>query len=408
LGGTVTRGRRRPALWAPLGALACLTVTALVGIPAAPAHAETTSLPGTMSTDAQDTSSFAVHVPSGVEVREIDGVVTMPEVVQGGSITFRVNGAVRTTVPSALYQKVEIPVTPADVIADGTIGLTLTTEGPAVAGATCVPSGGVASMRKIELVYRGTEVAPTTVADFFPASSSGITVVIPENADSDMITAGLTAVAALAYRYDDDTPVSLSLTVPPPETATASQRIVALVAGRVGEVTTAVSTTSGIPMLTLTGTDDALVDAARALSTDLLGLSGTDAQDLSQEAKPRSTAKTRTLEDLGVDSLAISGYGSVTQHFELRQDSFGVPVASMKLHLVGSHTAFAEGSGARLDVRANGDLVGSAVLGDEAGFDLPVQIPAGKLRSVNDIELTLNALAPDGSACTPTRRARAH
>ena len=354
-----------------------------------------------MSTAVESTSSFAVHVPSGVEVRSIDGAVTMPEVVEGGTITFRINGAVRTSVPSALYQKVEIPVTPADVIANGTIGLTMSTEGPAAAGATCLPAGGVASMRKIELTYRGAEVAPTTVADFFPPSSAGFTVVIPENADADMITAGLTAVDALAYRYDDDTPISLSLTAPPPETATASQRVVALAPGRPGEVTTAVSTTSGIPMLTLTGTGDSLVDAARALSTDLLGLSGTDAQDLSQQIKPRSTAKTRTLDDLGVDSLAITGYGSVTQQFELRQDSFGEPVSSMKLHLEGSHTAFAAGSGARLDVRANGDLIGSAVLGSEAGFDLDAQLPAGKLRSVNDIELTLNALAPDGSACTP-------
>ena len=50
-------------------------------------------------------------------------------------------------------------------------------------------------------------------------------------------------------------------------------------------------------------------------------------------------------------ALALSGYGSVTQQFELRQDSFGVPVSSMDLHLEGSHTAFPEASGARLDVR---------------------------------------------------------
>ena len=97
----------------------------------------------------------------------------MPEVVEGGTVTFRINGAVRETVPSALYQKVRIPVDPADVIADGTIGLTMTTEGPLAAGATCVPPGGVASMRKIELDYRGTEVAPTSVADVLPADVGG-------------------------------------------------------------------------------------------------------------------------------------------------------------------------------------------------------------------------------------------
>ena len=177
--------------------------------------------------------------------------------------------------------------------------------------------------------------------------------------------------------------------------------MVALVDGPPGEVTTAVSTTSGIPMLTLTGAGDALVDAARVLSTDVLGLSGSDPENLSQEVKPRSTAKTRTLEDLGIDSLALTGYGSVTQQFELSQDSFGVPVSSMDLHLEGSHTAFAEASGARLDVRVNGDLVDSAVLGEEATFDLDAHVPSSKLRSVNDVELTLNAVAPDGSACTP-------
>ena len=173
------------------------------------------SMPGTMTTATQAESSFAVHVPVGVDVRAVNGVVTEPEVVEGGTVTFRVNGAVRKTVPSALYQKVRIPVEQADVIADGTIGLTMSTERPATPGATCVPAGGVASMRKIELDYRGTETAPTTVADFFPSTPAGVTVVIPEDADPAMITAGLTAVAALAYRYDDDTPVNLSLNVPP-------------------------------------------------------------------------------------------------------------------------------------------------------------------------------------------------
>ena len=392
--------RRRLGAWALVGLLATLSSASFVVLPAGPARADLTAVPGIMSTAAQNTSSFAVPVPEGVEVRAITGVVTMDEVVEGGTITFRINGAVRETVPSALYQKVRISVDPADVVADGTVGLTMTTEGPLQAGATCVPAGGIASMRKIELDYRGAEIAPTAVAGFFPATSAGITVVIPDDAGTEMITAGLSAVAALAYRYDD-APITLGLTVPAAGTASASQRVVALVEGPPGEVTTAVSTTSGIPMLTLTGAGDALVDAARVLSTDVLGLSGSDPENLSQEVKPRSTAKTRTLEDLGIDSLVISGYGSVTQQFELSQDAFGVPVSSLDLHLEGSHTAFPDASGARLDLRVNDDLVDSAVLGEEATFALDAQVPSGKLRSVNDVELSLNAVAPDGSACTP-------
>ena len=91
----------------------------------------------------------------------------------------------------------------------------------------------------------------------------------------------------------------------------------------------------------------------------------------------------------------------MSQQVELRQDSFGQPVDSMKVHLEGTHTAFTDGGGARLDVRANGSLVGSATLGSESTFVVDFTIPASKLRSVNDLTLTLNALAPDGSACTP-------
>lgn len=400
--GAVEQRRRRGAARALAGVLALAGwVPAAMTVTTVPAVADTTAVPGTMSTAAQDTSAFDIPVPPGVTVRAITGVLTMPEVVQGGSVTFRVNGAVRKTVPSALYQKVRIPVAPRDVIADGTIGLTMATEGPAPAGAACVPAAGVASIRKIALDYRGAEVPPASLAEFFPPSSPGITVVIPEDADSGMITAGLTAVAALVARYDDDTPVNLALTVPDPATASAGQRVVALAAGPRGDVTTAISTASGIPMLTLTGTGDDLVDAARALSTDALGLSGTDAQNPSLQTKPRSTDTTRTFDGLGLGDVTLSGYGSVTRQVELRQDAFGAPVSSMRLHLEGSHTAFSSGSGARLDVRANGDLIGSTVLGDEATFSVDVRVPAAALRSVNEIDLTLNALAPDGSACTP-------
>ena len=112
MGGTRAHARRRRAAWVcSLRSRACRPPRCSA-VPAGPAQADVTSVPGTMSTAAQNTSSFAVPVPQGVEVRAINGVVTMPEVVEGGTITFRVNGAVRQSVPSSLYQKVRIPVRP--------------------------------------------------------------------------------------------------------------------------------------------------------------------------------------------------------------------------------------------------------------------------------------------------------
>ena len=71
--------------WALVGLFATVASASFVAFPAAPAQADITAVPGTMSTAAQNTSSFAVPVPAGVEVRAITGVVTMTEVVEGGT-----------------------------------------------------------------------------------------------------------------------------------------------------------------------------------------------------------------------------------------------------------------------------------------------------------------------------------
>jgi hypothetical protein len=372
----------------------------LLATPAA-SHADTALVPGTMASNDVGSSSFSVPVPPGVVPSAISAILTQPELVEGGSVVFAVNGRPVLAVPSTLYRKVAIPVTPADVVADGTIGLTISTTGVAVAGASCTPPAGTAALRRIALQYTGAETAPTSVGTFLPPSSAGVTVQIPSDADESTITAGLTAVAALAVKYPDDTPLSLTLSTPAATKVVATQRLVVLAPGPAGAVSTALSSTNGVPTLTLTGSGDALVAAARALSTDSLGLSGSTSQNPSQQAKPRNTATTRTLGSLQAGDLTLTGYGSVTRSFELRQDSFGQPVDSMDVHLEGTHTAFAEASGARLDVRANGALVASKNLGQESSFSLDFKVPANDLRSVNDLTLTLNALAPDGSACTP-------
>ncbi|MXG92005.1 cellulose biosynthesis cyclic di-GMP-binding regulatory protein BcsB [Nocardioides flavescens] len=377
-----------------------LSVGLVLATPAA-SQADSALVPGTMSSDNVGTSTFSVPVPSGVVPSAISAILTQPALVEGGTVVFSVNGRPVLSVASTLYRKVSIPVTPADVVADGTIALSVSTAGVAAAGATCTPPAGTAALRRIALQYTGVETAPTSPGTFFPPSSAGVNVQIPQDADQATITAGLTAVAALAVQYDDDTPIALVTKTPASTKVVATQRLVVLTPGPAGEVNAEVSSTNGVPTLTLTGSGDALVAAARALSTETLGLSGTSAQNPSQQAKPRNTATTRTLGSLQVGDLTLSGYGSVTRDLELRQDSFGQPVDSMKVHLEGTHTAFAEGSGARLDIRANGALVASQNLGQESAFSVDFSVPANELRSVNDLSLTLNALAPDGSACTP-------
>jgi hypothetical protein len=47
----------------------------------------------------------------------------------------------------------------------------------------------------------------------------------------------------------------------------------------------------------------------------------------------------------------------------------------------------------------NGELVGSKTLDDTGVLDLDFTVPAGKLRSVNELQLVLSAVTPDGLPC---------
>lgn len=385
-----------------LGVGCAVLGAALGGVPAA---AEDTEVPGTMSTTAVNTSRFDVPVPPGVVPRAITAVMTMPELVDDGEVVFRVNGRVAETVDSKLYTQVRIPVTAADVIANGTIGLTMSSLGPPIAD-TCRPAAGEAALRKITLVYSGQERAPTSLANFFPPASSRIYVLISADADDDLLEAGIAAVAALRSRYPDTTEIELGTLEDAPRRVVASQRVVVLSAGRPGEVTTDVSTApgSGVPVLTIAAVGEDLGAAARALALttggDSLQLANDpDAEGISGQLGSREPDLERSLADLGTGEVALSGYGVTSQVVEIPQDTFSSTVSEIAVHLQGAHSAVTDPDRARIDVRMNGELVGSKTLDDTGVLDLDFTVPAGKLRAVNELQLVLSAVTPEGLPC---------
>lgn len=390
----------------PLAAAVLATALSGVALTSTTAAADDAAIPGELSSTTVNTTRIDVPVPAGVTPRAIEGVLTMPEVVNNGVVTFRINGRIAKSVPSTLYAKVRIPVTSADVIADGTIALTIASQGPAIQN-LCRPAAGEATFRKITLDYRGTETPPTTLATFFPTTSAGFDVVIPEDAGDDVIEAGLAAVSAVASRYPEGTPIRLTS---PAELAAAgagvaSQRVVVLEEGRPGDITTTIETAAGgIPTLTVSATGDDLGNAARALAlpqgSDTLQLADDpEVEGLNGQLGQREPDLEITLADAGVADVALSGYGTTSQLVTIPQDAFSSPVSSLAVHLEGAHSAVADPDRARLDVRMNGELVGSQSLDDTGDLSVDFTIPAGRLKSVNRLELVLSAITPDGLPC---------
>ena len=289
----------------------------------------------------------------------------MPEVVDGGVVTFRVNGRVAQTVPSTLYQKVRIPVDPADVIADGTIGLTMTTAGPGRRGRHLRPRRrGRVDAQDRARATGARRSPPTTVGRLLPADlgrDHGRRS--PRTPTPTCSPPASTAVAALAYRYADDTPIELAASrcprPRPPRPASAWWRWSRVDAG---EVTTARVDHVGHPDADARPAPASPSSTPRALSRPTRSACrGTDAgEPVPGDQAAQHRARPAPSPTSGIDEVALTGYGSARpSSSSCAQDSFGVPVSSMDLHLEGSHTAFAEGSGARLDVRVNGALVDS-------------------------------------------------
>lgn len=393
------------ALTRPAAVLAIGLCWALLGV--GPAQAESTTVPGAVNTSAFSTSSMTIAVPDGVTPSAITGVLTMPQIINGGTVEFRVNGRVVKSIASTLYAKVSLPVTRADVIANGTMALTVRSLGPFVEAAGCRPTAGAATFRKVALTYRGTETAPTTLAQFFPPSSTRLDVVIPTDADQALEQAGLAAVAALSSRYPDGTDIRLTPASDAPIRGKASQRIVAFETGRAGEITSDVTTAPGrVPTLTIAATGDDLAAAARALALDPNGDTLALADDpnlngLTSSLGTRDPALEQSLADLGLSELSPKGYGTVSHVLRVPQDAFSSPITAIDVHLEGAYSAVADPNLARLDVRMNGELVGSQALDQSGLLEMDFAIAEGRLRSINTMEFQLNALTPTGQPCAP-------
>jgi hypothetical protein len=379
--------------------LACATTAiacCLVGAPLNTAHADETPLSSTVSASAWDTQAVDIPIPVGVNPRAITGTLTVDDTIQG-SVALLVDGRTVARVPSLRSQEVRIPV--GDVDGDHVINLGLRFDVPTRIS-DCQMSPPTATLARLALVYSGKETVPTTVADFFPVVSPRIDVVVADNATDDLLEAALVAVAALSWRYPTDTTIALHSKGDTLPRTGAGQRVVRIAAGE-GDVRTSISNRFGLPTLSLSGSGGAIVAAARALGASQLALADAPSTvGLSQTGHDKTPDTTRTLKDLGVRQIKLSGYGRSASYLGVKQDAFGGPISSLRLHVVGTHTDIASRARAQLDIYLNGFLIESVALDDDPQLDLDISAGASLLRAESGLEFILSAL-PVGDVCLP-------
>jgi hypothetical protein len=344
----------------------------------------------------QNEQTLVVPVTAGLEPTRVTGTIAVsgkPE----GTVRATVNGRVILEANAATNIALDAAVSNADVTAQQlTVGLQFI---PATQ-TMCVVSNATATLNNVVVDFSGTAKVPTTVGEFFPASIPAVVLPVPADPGADVSAAIMTASAAMSQRYPDAAVTVVSEAELAAGTAglPAGSRILSVVADQ-GETSTKLGTSAGLPQLILSGHDEPLRTAARALASDKTALAVTSSVTGLTSALPAAPGLTQSLKDLGSTTLKLSGYGTPESYVGVTQSQFGGPVSSVKVQLKGTHTAVPDNAQAQISVFWNDYLLSSKNLDGGDTFTVDADVPAGQLQAKNGLRIRLAAL-PAGGDCT--------
>ncbi|MEV7661481.1 cellulose biosynthesis cyclic di-GMP-binding regulatory protein BcsB [Paenarthrobacter sp. NPDC089316] len=381
---------------------ACTATLAVSAVAAPMAHAEPGK--GAVVRPSSSVSAMAgqveqtvvVPVTAGLEPTRVKGSIVVagkPE----GTVRATVNGRVILEAQAATTVALDQAVNSADVVNQQlTVGLQFI---PATQ-TMCVISNATATLNNLAVDFSGTAEVPTTVGGFFPVSVPAIVLPVPADPGADVSAAIMAASAAMTHRYPD---AQVSVVPEGSLSATtaglpAGSRVLSVV-GDPGETSTKLATTAGLPQLILSGHEEQLRAAARALASDKTALAVTSSVTGLTAALPASPGLAQSLKDLGSSTLKLSGYAAPESYVGVTQSQFGGPVQGVKVQLKGTHTAVPANAQAQLSVFWNDYLLSSKNLDGGDSFSVDAEVPAGQLQANNGLRIRLAAL-PAGGDCT--------
>lgn len=391
------RGRSVAALVA--GAAALVAGLGLVpgpaGLPGGPstAYAAETRLPGALSTTQVERRTVLVPVPEGVVLRRLVATVRVAAVEPGvpaptgaGRLQVLVGDRVAATLPAQPRQLLRTVVRRSDLDRDGRLPVTLQWAGG------CAPPGVAATLTDLRLLHGGAEQPPSTERAFLGAAVNRVDVVVPGSARDDLLEAGLQVVALLSRRYGEDVPVAMATADAVLPRVGAGQRVVRLEPGQT--LSRGIEQRFGLWTLALRGPGPELVEVVRAAVRE---------PDAARGPAASTGGEPLTFDELGTPAATLAGWGTTTLEVPLPRDLLGGPGADLDVRLVGSRTAVAAGTTARVDVRLDGALLESRDLAadGESTLDLPVTVPADRVGPGSTLEVSL-AAAPAGGCAEAT------
>lgn len=396
---------------AGLLALATLAMTALgVATPLHNASAETTAnsrimkVTGDIATiTGEPAQSRTITIPDGFIATAIRGTLTPGKLGEGTGSVLVGDGRRAVTLPNDRVHNFEAPLYDFD-FKSGNLILALQSVFPNTSTQVCTsPEDSLLVLSNIELVLEGVQQPITNVGDFFASSISEVVIITPDDASDGLKQAALVATGAVAMKYALPVQVRLlsesdyAITDP---VDTIFGRVIRVIEKEQFVTTELVNIEGFAPELVVTGRSDEVTSAVRGLSSQFLGI----ANDTSVEGPfaeiNHNVEMTRSLQELGRETIYLKGYGRAEAAITIPQSLFGGPVDKFKLHLSGTHSSVGDSIQATMQIYWNGQLIASQHLTKEdSNVDFDLDISSEYINAENYMVLQLNSVPASGN-CT--------
>lgn len=344
-------------------------------------------------------TTLSIPVPPGMAPASLQFTTSLPFAMQSATLTVAQDDRLITKIglPLTDLAPLQIPLAGATVV-DDAVSVTLTLSALSV-DRFCLDQLNPVQLINGSVTYSGTQVVPTTVADFLPPVLNLITIAVPASPSLAESDAAVHVAAALVARFRSQAP---NITVVPlpdgasqlPGATPPGQRVVVVKEGPQQGLSLVGEPAS--PQLLISGSADQLRNQSRLLTDRSLGMAvSTNVVAGELELPQAFPGSTTTLAALGQPALSSVGL-SPQVGIALDQTRFGHPIQAVRVHLVGTYTPPLAGLSSQLTASVGGVTIDTWPAEPAGAIDRWVDVPDRLLQRYTSLAVALNTSGNTG------------
>ncbi|AEV71900.1 hypothetical protein MycrhN_1279 [Mycolicibacterium rhodesiae NBB3] len=328
---------------------------------------------------------FTVPLPMGLTATRLQGMIHTPTNISAGYVEiadgdgkFLASVDLPSAAPGVAMVPFDVDIAAARV-RDSSVDLTFTTRATEVLDRNCGPTQHV-MLSDLATVFAGTQLPPTTIANFFPTVLQKVTIYSPTDANSAEQEAVLTLTSTLERIYSPQ-PLSIAVVSQPrgalPPPAPDLERAVVVETGQPGLSVENVGTPAAY--LRVSGDGEKLSAQVSLLATRLQPLAQSATARVDQAgADSVLSGDTLTFSQLEAGGRSTSFLKTSTLGVSFDRTKLGPRFDGIQVHLLADYTPVPARDAASVVIRAGQLVVYRAPL-DQSGrldatFDLDSQV----------------------------------